>query len=440
MKISNQLYITKVADGWNGIYSPFGHSIAFVTESDLGLLRKGEISDLDQELVKYLREKNILTDEDFEQNWMQSNLKPVSIDIDSLYLVTTTKCNIACKYCVVMGNKPDEKDEYMTSEIGLASIRLFKTLLQKNQSEHARVTFYGGEPLLNRDLLVTLIPEISKAKKELNRPIDIVVITNGLIFDEELAGLFLEHHIDLGISVDGMQKHHDQARVDILQKGTYERVIANLKKYQHLGLSVNITLTIGKHNVYDLPEIARYFVEELHVKVVECQIPCDTPGSGNPYWISTEIIAQYLMDAYRVLASHHALECTTYRRMRDFISGKLRLRDCGSSGSQLVVAPDGSMGPCHSLVGSRSYFKGNVLDMNSDPTLLENFIEWANRYPLNMPGCQSCPFISLCGGGCIYNAYIASGSIWGKDPQACPYMKGMVEWLIQNLWQKVNIA
>ena len=151
-------------------------------------------------------------------------------------------------------------------------------------------------------------------------------------------------------------------------------------------------------------------------------------------------ISRNLMQAYAILRSHGIIEGTTYRRLRDFSLGQIHLKDCGASGSQLVVAPDGSIGPCHSLVGTRTFFEGNVQEPSCDPRHMDNFLEWARRFPLNMPMCVTCPYISLCGGGCIYNSYVSNGTIWGKDPQVCTYMKEMADWILRDLWQDTGMA
>ncbi len=360
-----------------------------------------------------------------------------------MYLVTTMQCNLACKYCVVLGNEESNQnhEQNMSLDVGLAAIKLFERLLKQNKQKSSRVTFYGGEPLINKELMFALIPKIREMElSKVANPVDIVVITNGIIYDPELTELFKEYVVDVAISIDGEKKHHDLARVDSNNNGSFERVISTLKKYQDAGLSVNITTTIGKHNVENLPEIAKFFAKEFNVKFVEFQIPCQIPGDSNSYWVSSTEFSKYLMQAYEVLKDLNAVEATTYRRLRNFANGVLRLKDCGASGSQLVVAPDGSLGPCHSLVGSKTYFSGNVLDSNCDPTIQGNFVEWGNRYPLNMTMCHKCPFISLCGGGCIYNSYLDTGSIWNKDPQVCSYMKEMVEWILQDLWKKAKNA
>ncbi|AZR72338.1 hypothetical protein BBF96_02385 [Anoxybacter fermentans] len=145
------------------------------------------------------------------------------------------------------------------------------------------------------------------------------------------------------------------------------------------------------------------------------------------------------MKATEVLYKYNVVKGTSCQRLQNFVLGKFRLRDCKSSGIQLVVVPDGMLGPCHSLVGFLEYYQGNIADPNCDLTQFDNFREWAKRYPLNMTLYTKCPFISLCG-GCIYNSYITSNSIWNEDPQICTYMCSLVKWILHDLWKKRGMS
>lgn len=442
MRLSKQLFSTNVADQWTGIYSPFGHHVAFLPQDDWENLKNGHFGKIDLELLDFLKESNILVEEDFEKEWLKKINCSTSVAFNWMYLVLTTECNLACKYCAVLGNENEgtEYQKQMSLEVGNAAVEFYERHLCQTQPGVARVTLYGGEPLLRKDLLFELIPKLRRIRyPNMAYPMEICIITNGYLYDPDVTELFKEYSVDLAVSIDGMKEHHDAARVTKDGSGTFETVLINYHKYLDEGLAVNISSTIGKHNIYDLPEIARYFAENLHAKLVEFQIPCEIPGS-NPLLVSTTEASKYLMKADDILRSYKVYEGTNLRRLNDFAKGRVRVRDCKSSGSQLVVAPDGMLGPCHSLVASRKYFAGNIVDPTCDITRLENFKEWARRFPLNMESCQGCHFITLCGGGCIYNSYTVKGSIWNKDPHTCAYMAILLQWVLLDLWKRTGMS
>ncbi|MCP3928636.1 MAG: SPASM domain-containing protein [Bacteroidetes bacterium] len=443
MRLSKQLHTTKTAEGWRAVYSPFGHNVAFIFDEAWDFLSVGNLSKVNQKIVDYLIKCNILVENGFEKNWIKSNIIEPKVNLNSMYLIITQNCNLGCKYCAVVENydSPSRFNEKMSLTTGIKAIELFEKQLQIDKPKEARVTFYGGEPMMNHKLMIDLVPRIRSIQyPSQKKPVEIILITNGYKYNDELVKVFSDNNVGVCISLDGDRKHQDITRVTRNQnKSTFDKVISNFRKYKSAGLSMGISTAIGAHNIDDLIEICEFYVT-LDVPFVEFQIPYQVANESNALWVSSESISKNLMNAYVFLRSKGIIEGTTYRRLRDFSMGKTRLKDCGSSGRQIVVAPDGTIGPCHSLVGSRAFFDGNVMDNNCDPKRMGNFLEWANRYPFNMPECHPCPYISLCGGGCIYNSYVTNKSIWGKDIQTCKYMAGMINWILHDLWQDSGMA
>jgi uncharacterized protein len=444
MRLSPQIYVMELASGWRGLYSPFGHHVAFLFEEAWEKVRKGEFDAVDGKITAYLRERNFVVPDGFEERWRTEQNVSSSVQLNSMYLVTTGQCNFGCKYCAVIENVDSEARmrERMSIDVGMSAMALFERHLNKTRPSEARVTFYGGEPMLNQPLIFALVPLIRRIRYEGQRkPVDVVMISNGYVYNPEITRLFKDHQAGVCISLDGTRRHQDVTRrTRGGWKSTFDRVIANFRRYQAAGLSMGISTALGRHNVFDLGEIAEFFGSELRAPFVEFQVPYQVSEESNEFWISTREVGPALMDAYAILGRHGVIEGTTYRRLRDFALGRIRWKDCSASGGQLVVAPDGSIGPCHSLVGSRTFFGGNVADPECDPAEMEDFQEWARRFPLNMPMCHGCPFISLCGGGCIYNSFVSTGTIWEKDPQACPYMEEMVRWILKDLWRETGMA
>lgn len=435
--------MTKLVDGWRGVYSPFGHGVAFLYDEVWNHLEQGNLRMVNSKILDYLVQNNILVDSRFEENWIKGNRDDSQVRLNSMYLVVTQNCNFGCKYCAVVENmdSPYRLQEKMSIEVGHQAVGLFNKQLDIIQPKDARVTFYGGEPMLNQELIFDLVPRIRTIKYSNQvKPVEIVMITNGYLYNPDITRLFRKHGVGVCISLDGTRRHQDVTRVTRYKReSTFDRVIDHFHQYKKAGISMGISTALGRHNAFDLQEICEFYAE-LDAPFVEFQIPYQVANESNELWVSTVEISHNLMEAYAILKSHGIIEGTTYRRLRDFSLKQIHLRDCGASGSQLVVAPDGSIGPCHSLVGTRKFFESNVQNPSCNPMHMDNFLEWAQRYPLNMQICEKCPYISLCGGGCIYNSHVSNGSIWGKDPQVCTYMKEMLDWILRDLWQDSGMS
>lgn len=450
LHLSEYIRAHEVEPGVTGIYNPFGQDIEFIETKMWKLLQQDGFDDIDKSILDDLIKRQFVGEDKFEERILNA-YQPPSGNIREMWLVVALACNMSCQYCVVTNSTPEKKGpkskdtdsrmnnakNVMSAKVAEFAVRMFSRHLQRSRPPCARVVFYGGEPLINKSAIRTALPllrEISYPGQE--HPLSIMLITNGQIYDQAMVDLLKEHKVAVSVSLDGMKKHHDLVRLDNSGNPTFDKTIDNLRRYQANGLSTGICVTIGSHNVDDLPEIAEYLGSEFGVPV-EFQVPYDfKAGGGNRYYVPMKDVAPKAMEAYRRLRDKGLIEGLALRRIRQFDQGEFRFSDCSAIGGQLVVAPDGMVGPCHSLVEERKYFNDNVCNSGCNPTEHENFKEWLRRMPINMPECHGCAAISLCGGGCPYNALVTKGSIWKKDPQQCEYMLYFIDWLLEDKWRQ----
>jgi uncharacterized protein len=464
----------EVAPGVIGAYQPFGHQVTFLPKEGWESLKSGDYASLPPWIVEDLHQRGFLVAEGQDAASLKAADRGPE-GLGELWLVVVQSCNMSCQYCVVEGNVenedrrkftkskskdvfdnplivPDENgdpilnvsggksapDDEMTPEIAVAGVEMFERLLQTVGQPRPRVTFYGGEPMLNRAAMKAAIPRIAQIRWPAQaKPtgVDMLMITNGQIYDEEMTRLFKQHNVMVSVSLDGMKHHHDAVRVNHGGGGTWDKATQSLERYSAAGINTGICTTIGTHNVEDLPEIADYFAERFGVPV-EFQVPFDIGCGGNEYYLKMVDAFDKSMEAYERLRRRGMLEGLAFKRVAEMAAGGFRRSDCSAIGSQITVAPDGKLGPCHSLVGERIGFVGNALDRSFNPFDTDVFQEWARRYPANMEDCHGCPAIAICGGGCPYNALIQRGSIWKKDPQQCSYMDAFVNWFIDDCWKR----
>lgn len=117
--------------------------------------------------------------------------------------------------------------------------------------------------------------------------------------------------------------------------------------------------------------------------------------------------------------------------MRPFVEKSTRMYDCPSCNSKLLITPWNTIGFCEAFMEEENYY------YNVDTFDLVNCVgreEWKNRIPLTKIECYDCPAISVCGGGCPYDAYCESGNICNKDKRRCLQSRYMIEWLIRELF------
>ncbi len=127
------------------------------------------------------------------------------------------------------------------------------------------------------------------------------------------------------------------------------------------------------------------------------------------------------------------------RKVDSFTDGRRFYKDCAGYGEQVVIAPDGDIGPCHAHTATRKYFRANVNTPGEfDPRNDSTFVEWSQRSPFTMPECIGCEALGVCGGGCAANAERRSGSMRGLDDLFCIHAKQVLAWMITDLYLGMN--
>ncbi|MDJ0630687.1 MAG: SPASM domain-containing protein [Rhodobacter sp.] len=448
LALSGYVHRHQVAEGVIALYHPFGHEIAFIPEELAEPLDARRFEQLPPEILNDLIQRSFLVPEDFDRTALDQVSVPPIKGFFSLWLLMVQTCNMACRYCVVEADKQTRKvaqdpektqaGTRMTPETADRAIEVFRDNLERNRQPFAKTTIYGGEPLLNRLTVAHVVPRLRQMRWEgQTQPLEILCFTNGLIYDPKITDIFAENDVTVGLSLDGLKSHNDASRPLLNGGGSFDKIVASLKRYKEAGVRVGLSCTIGKHNKDDLAEIAAFFADELGVNAFQLQTPIDVPGNRNPLYVQMGEAAKPAWEAFKAMRARGGEEGLAMRRLVPFMTGRFHHRDCAAVGGELVVSPDGTLGPCHNAtIGGEQYFNGNVTDPKCNPEVQSNFIEWHARMPVNMPGCHGCSFIGLCGGGCPYNALINKGSIWEKDPQQCYYMKNYVDLLLEDCWER----
>lgn len=110
----------------------------------------------------------------------------------------------------------------MTKEVIDKAIELLKRNVDGNAID---ILFYGGEPLLNFDMLGYTVEKVEQSG--INAFFSI--ITNGSIMTDTMAEFIKKHHIQITVSLDGNKETNDKLRIDNNGNGTYEKVVSTIK-------------------------------------------------------------------------------------------------------------------------------------------------------------------------------------------------------------------
>jgi uncharacterized protein len=201
----------------------------------------------------------------------EEEIKQSLSNINTLILEITQRCNFRCKYCVYSGNYlyfRTHNERTMPFEIAQKSIDYFFNLLtslKRTQLVRERyISFYGGEPLLEFELIKNCVEYINSSikNKRVSDSIKISISTNGYLLNPTIIEFVVQNNIRLDISLDGPPSIHDRNRILKNGEGTFEKVFENIKyikkKYpEYYKKFIIFLITFSKEN--DLMELNNFF-------------------------------------------------------------------------------------------------------------------------------------------------------------------------------------
>ena len=377
----------------------------------------------------------VLTPEKESRRWLESNC-PRKPAISVMYALLTDECNYACRYCFIEEAMRPHKPLYMSKKTAKRMIDFSRTCATKKPT----IIFYGGEPLLNKEIFRYMVEGIRRTDLADGRETTLQVVTNGSLVDRATAKFMRKHGVAVGVSIDGPKEVHDAMRVmKHGRTGSFDKTIRGWNILKGEGCKPGVSCTIGVHNVDRLPEITEWFCTELGASGVGFNVLAALPGKRNPAHVSPELVTRKLIESFKVVKKHNVPEDRVYRRrVKSFINKHFWLKDCAACGNEMAVAPDGQVGPCHGFVSSRLYFIPEI--PKSEKELVNHPIwqEWLNRFPLKMNACRNCAAIGICGGGCPYYSHIVHGSIHKIDERACTLCSGVLNWVVGETYGKLR--
>ncbi len=352
--------------------------------------------------------------------------KPV---VKSLCLNIAHDCNLRCKYCFAsQGDYDTNKRELMSFDVAKRAIDL---LIESSagKRQHCEVDFFGGEPLMNFEVVKQTIEYIRKQEKLHNKVFKLSLTTNGLLLDEEKITYLTDNHISLILSLDGREDVHNRMRPDAGGHGSYKRIVKNLQhavsrrngeEYYVRGTytKYNLDFTADVEHMADLgfdglsmePVVGddlSYAIDESDLKRIDEEYENLTDFYLERYFSSRPVIYyHFIMDLYRG-------PCIAKR-----------LRGCGAGHEYMCVVPNGDIYPCHQFVGQEEYAIGSVYDGITNTELPRLF---RDMHVLNKPTCCKCWAKFFCSGGCHANNIKYGGSIDTPYELGCKIQKKRIE-------------
>lgn len=381
-------------------------------------------TELDNIPEKIKNNSNIITTKKREKELIKLLVdKTTDKQFQGLYLITTTNCNLNCDYCFYRSSISESllKRSSMSFEIAKDAIDKFKKIVNNNTKEEnywQQITFYGGEPSLNKELLKQAIPY---ARKMFNDEYtSIVVNTNLTIYDKELFEIYKYNNVEVQVSIDGTKEQHDLHRKMHNGNGSFNDVVENIFKLKEMDVNVVPMITASDANINNFSDILCNIIEKLKVSDFGVNILIT-----NSYNIDREYpikLAKEMIKAYKKIGNK--VFDYSFIELYEGILGlnKDIIRNSCGSGRKITVFPNGKVFSCQALEKHPKNYMGNLSD---DFINCSNWNYWRKRNKFLNEKCLECAVIGSCGGGCAMGAYNKNKTIYDVDYNQCEYAKAL---------------
>lgn len=348
--------------------------------------------------------------------------------IKALCLHVAHTCNLNCSYCFASQGKYHGERAIMSYEVGK---RALDFLVENSGTRHnLEVDFFGGEPLMNFDVVKQLVAYARSIEKEKNKNFRFTLTTNGVLIDDDVIDFANKEMSNVVLSLDGRKEIHDRFRVDYAGNGSWEKIVP---KFQRL---VNAR---GKKGYYMRgtfthanPDFLEDICTMLDLGFTELSMEPVVTAPNDPSAL-TEADRRIVMEQYEKLAElmlkrdADGKPFTFYHYMIDLKGGPCiykRISGCGSGTEYMAVTPWGDLYPCHQFVGDEKFKLGDIWHGVSN-TAIQNEFASCNVYAREE--CRDCWARLYCSGGCAANAYHATGSVRGVYKEGCELFKKRME-------------
>lgn len=348
--------------------------------------------------------------------------------IKALCLHVAHTCNLNCDYCFASQGKYHGERALMSFEVGCQALEFL--IAHSGSRVNLEVDFFGGEPLMNWEVVKRLVAYARSRERECNKKFRFTLTTNGVLVDDEVIDFCNREMHNVVLSLDGRREVHDRLRRTVNGKGSYDLIVPKFQEFAARRGQKNYYVrgTFTRNNLdftNDIFHMADLGFTELSMEPVVC-------APSDPYAL-TEADLPVLFEQYEILAremlrrKEEGRGFTFYHYMIDLKGGPCiykRISGCGSGTEYLAVTPWGELFPCHQFVGDPAYSMGNVWDGVTN-TMLRDEFQLCNAYA--RPGCRDCWAKLYCSGGCAANAYHATGSIRGVYEYGCELFRKRIE-------------
>ena len=348
--------------------------------------------------------------------------------IKAMCLNISHMCNLRCEYCFADGGSYKGVAQNMSFEVAKKAVDF---LVEKSGSrKNLEIDFFGGEPLLNFDVVKKTVAYGRSLEKEKNKNFRFTITTNAMLLTDEAIDFFNKEMYNVVVSIDGRKEVHDGVRKTATGDGSFDVAIKNALNFKKKRVGqyyVRGTYTaLNKDFANDV-----LFLNDLGFDQISIE-PVVLPDTHR-LAIKKEDVPMLVEEYDKLVKEYYERRKSDdkwfnfFHFMIDVYHGPCetkRLVGCGAGNEYVAIAPNGDIYPCHQFDGDNAYVLGNVLEGTFDTKIPEKF---ALNNLLTKEDCNKCWAKYYCSGGCAANAIHYCRDINKPYKITCDLMRKRIE-------------
>lgn len=379
------------------------------------------------EEILALKDMGMLFTEDIYEKYIADFKKRETV-VKALCLHIAHDCNLACQYCFAEEGEYHGRRALMSFEVGKKALDFL--IANSGNRVNLEVDFFGGEPLMNWDVVKQLVEYGRSMEKEYHKKFRFTLTTNGVLLNDDILEFANREMGNIVLSIDGRREVNDRMRPHRGGQGSYEEIVPKFQKaaksreqrnYYVRGTYTHYNLDFAE----DVKHLADLGFEQISVEPV-------VAGEEEGYALRNEDVP-ILLEEYDKLALEYLKRkkegkgFNFFHFMIDLEGGPCvakRLSGCGSGCEYLAVTPWGDLYPCHQFVGNEAFLMGNVEEGITRPDIREEF---SSNNVYTREKCGNCFAKFYCSGGCAANSYQFHQDIHDVYDLGCQLQRKRIE-------------
>lgn len=381
------------------LFNTLTNSILLVDHQMKKCLEGEQFHDMENDDLANLKSMGIIVEDNVDELKIYNNLYNQMIHSNrelKFIIITTYKCNLSCPYCYE--GKGEVYDKSMDGNMSDMTIQAIKNHVITEGVKNLKLMLFGGEPLLNPDIGLNVLEELSTWSKSQGICFEGAMVTNGTMVTPQVIEAFSRYIRTVQLTLDGPRRYHDRQRIYRNGNGTYDKILDALRLFRKAGIHVALRIQVSAENSGCIDEL----LAELKYTGV-----LDDPGVAlniSPLRKYTELCSSY----GNFLESGEADALTRLWKYDKNQKPGARILPCHVYSGIYIIDPYGDVYKCISTPGQKKDVVGTV--RNGIIEYSYNFYDFMTRNPVEMPQCANCVYLPMCGGGCPCMARMKSGT------------------------------